>query len=172
MTLVGPMTRRLPWSVALLAVLVLGAGCGHSGAPAAATSPTSASGVAAKQQYLDAVNALCDKLLPEVVSATHGGSIDIPAAQYLRDWPAHNALLVSFDKSLATVPVPAAAAPAAAAMRSYIAYADSLDAARLKAARAGESAWRREVAAETGAASDPSIAARNAAGFAASCDAR
>lgn len=164
------MTRRLPWSVALLAVLVLGAGCGHSGSPAA--SPTSSSGVAAKQQYLDAVNALCDKLLPEVVSATHGGSIDIPATQYLRDWPAHDALLVAFDKSLAAIPVPAAATSAAAALHSYVVYADSLDAARLKAARAGESAWKREVAAETGAASDPSIAARNAAGFAASCDAR
>jgi hypothetical protein len=81
-------------------------------------------------------------------------------------------VLEAFDKSLAAVPVPSAAAPAAAAMRHYLTFADRLDAARLKAARQGEPAWRREVAAEADVENGLSIAARNAAGFAGSCDAR
>ena len=57
-------------------------------------------------------------------------------------------------------------------MRGYLKFADELDAARLKAARRGEQAWRREVAAEANVENDPSIAARTRAGFASSCDAR
>ena len=57
-------------------------------------------------------------------------------------------------------------------MRRYVDLADTLDATRLEAAQRGELAWRREVAAEADVASDPSITARNAAGFADSCDAR
>ncbi len=166
------MPRRLSWCIAFVTLALVSAGCSGSSGPGVSTTPTATAGAVAKQHYLDAVNALCDKLLPEVIKATQGGSIDIPARQYLKDLPAHNALLVAFDRSLAAVPVPAAAESAAAAMRAYVRYADTLDASRLKAARAGESAWRREVAAESGAASDPSIATRNAAGFAASCDAR
>jgi hypothetical protein len=125
-----------------------------------------------KQQYLDEVNGLCDKLLPKVIRVTHGGSIDVPARQYLTDWPAHQRVLAAFDKSLAAVPVPASATSAAAAMRHYMKFADSLDATRLKAAKQGQRAWRREVAAEKDVENDPTIAARNAAGFAGSCDAR
>ena len=122
--------------------------------------------------YLATVNALCDKLLPEVIQVTGGGSIDIPARQYLKDWPAHEQILAAFDTSLAAVPVPAAAATTAATLHHYVQFADRLDATRLKAAKAGERAWRREVAAESGATDDPAIAALTAAGFANSCQAR
>jgi hypothetical protein len=140
--------------------------------PSSAPATTNAPGESAAQQYLDAVNGLCEKLLPEVVRATHGGSLDVSARQYLADWPAHNRLLEAFDQSLAAVPVPHAATHAAAAMHAYVRFADRLDAARLAAAKAGERAWRREVAAEAGAGNDPTITARTAAGFDASCDAR
>jgi hypothetical protein len=139
-----------------------------SSAPATSQAPEES----AAQQYLDAVNGLCEKLLPKVVRATQGGSLDVSARQYLADWPAHNRLLEAFDQSLSAVPVPHAAAHAAAAMHAYVRFADRLDAARLAAAKKGERAWRREVAAEVDAGNDPSIAARTAAGFDTSCDAR
>ncbi|MCW2758548.1 MAG: hypothetical protein JWO46_2294 [Nocardioidaceae bacterium] len=171
--------RRVRYLVAVGTGALLVGGCAHSAAPngsakPASSAPASSSAAAAppEQHYVDTVNELCDKLLPDVIQVTHGGSIDIPASQYLTDWPAHRKLLVAFDKALAAVPVPAAAAPAAAAMRNYVTFADRLDAARLKAAKQGEGAWRREVAAEADVESDPSIAARTAAGFADSCDAR
>lgn len=173
-----PRARLLRWCLPVVALAMLGAGCSKSAAPTASptSTPTSVStgadGAAAKQHYLDTVNGLCDKLQTDVIRATQGGSIHIPVAQYLQDWPAHHALLVAFDKAVAAVPVPASAASAAAALRAYTRYADRLDAARLTAAHAGETAWTREVAAETSAASDPSVAARTAAGFASSCDAR
>jgi hypothetical protein len=173
------MPRHVHSVVALGAVALLVGGCSKSGSSTdstkpASSAPTSASaaGESPKQHYLDTVNGLCDKLLPKVLRVTQGGSIDMPVRQYLKDWPAHRAVLAAFDKSLAAVPVPAAAAHAAEAMRTYVRFADRLDAARLKAARQGESAWRREVAAEADVENAPSIAARNAAGFAASCDAR
>lgn len=172
------MPRRLCYVVAVGTVALVIGGCSGSNEPtdskpaSSAPAPMSGAEQASKQHYLDAVNALCDKLMPRVVRVTHGGSIDIPARQYLKDWPAHRELLVAFDRSLAAVPVPAVAASAAAAMRNYVTYADSLDNARLKAARQGERAWRAEVAAEKNAAEDSSIAARTAAGFADSCDAR
>ncbi|HEX4471551.1 MAG TPA: hypothetical protein VH085_06260 [Nocardioides sp.] len=174
-----PMSRHLRALVAAGAVVLLVDGCSDSSAPAASTTPsssapatTSSDAQSPKQHYLATVNALCDQLLPKVIRATHGGSLDIAAGQYLKDWPAHQGVLKAFDKSLAAVPVPAAAAPAAAAMRHYVTFADGLDAARLKAAGQGERAWRHEVAAEANVENDPAIAARNAAGFAASCDAR
>lgn len=136
------------------------------------TAPTTAGAEPPEQHYLDSVNHLCDDLLPKVLRITHGGSIDIPAQQYLEEWPAHRTVLAAFDASLAGVPVPAAASHAAAAMGTYVRFADRLDAARLRAARQGEDAWRREVAAEADVENDPSIAARTAAGFADSCDAR
>jgi len=154
------------------------AGCSTSTASSDSTeaahtaTPSHADTTSAKQRYLDRVNALCDALLPKVIRVTHGGSLDVPAQQYLRDWPAHRRVLAAFDASLAVVPVPAPAAPAARAMRQYVEFADTLDSARLKAAQRGEQAWRREVAAEADVESDPAITVRNAAGFADSCDAR
>jgi hypothetical protein len=159
------------------AALLVG-GCGSAPSSDAAkptgspTAPTTSTAEPPRQQYLDTVNHLCDDLLPKVLRVTHGGSIDIPAQQYLDEWPAHHKVLAAFDASLAGVPVPAAAAHAAAAMGSYVRFADRLDATRLKAARQGEAAWRREVAAEADVESDPAIAARTAAGFTGSCDAR
>lgn len=171
-----PLARPLRWCAPVLAVALLGAGCSKSASPAASPTPTSTptavSGATTKQHYLDTVNGLCDKLLADVIKATQGGSVHIPVAQYLQDWPAHHALLVAFDKAVAAVPVPASATSAAAAMRAYTRYADRLDAARLTAAHAGESAWTREVAGETSAATDPSIAALTTAGFGSSCEAR
>jgi hypothetical protein len=147
-------------------------GSSDSTEPAHTPTPSRADNESAKQHYLDRVNALCDRLLPRVVRVTHGGSLDVPAQQYLRDWPAHHRVLAAFDISLAAVPVPAAAASASGAMKDYVHFADTLDATRLAAARKGERAWRREVAAEADVESDPAIAARNAAGFAGSCNAR
>ena len=61
----------------------------------------------------------------------------------------------------------------ARALAAYIAFANKLDAARLRAARQGAAAYQREIDAEQkSAASDPSIAARDAAGFSQSCNAR
>ncbi|MGC4110145.1 MAG: hypothetical protein QM747_06915 [Nocardioides sp.] len=175
----GSMSRQLQAMVAAGAVVLLVGGCSDSGSSpgTAGDSPTPAAGTStptasAKQEYLDHVNALCDQLLPKVIKATHGGSLDISARQYLTDWPAHRHALVDFDKSLAAVPVPSAAKSPAAAMTRYVAFADRLDAARLRAARQGERAWRHEVASEADVESAPAITARTAAGFAASCDAR
>ena len=122
--------------------------------------------------YLDAVNHLCDDLLPKVIAVTGGGSLDVPVAQYLKQQPAHRALLVAFDGDLAKISVPPAAAAKAAAMRAYIRYADRLDTRRLQAARRGASAYAAEIAAEKGAPDDPSVVALNAAGFNGSCQAR
>jgi hypothetical protein len=78
----------------------------------------------------------------------------------------------STEHSVAIV-VPRAAAAKARALAAYIAFAKKLDAARLRAARQGAAAYQREIDAERkSAASDPSIAARDAAGFSESCNAR
>ena len=125
------------------------------------------------QQYLDAVNQLCDALLPKVLKVTDGGRIDIPLNQFFKQLPAHQRLRDNFDRDLAKIAVPPAAKNAAAALADYIRYADQLDAKRLKAARQGPAAYRREIDAELNAAADdPSIAARDAAGFSESCNAR
>jgi methyl coenzyme M reductase gamma subunit len=121
---------------------------------------------------LDAVNVLCDKLLPKVVKVTHGGSIDVPARKYLASWPAHDRLLKQFDADLAAVSVPPLAQAKAAAFARYVKFADRLDAARLKAAHRGQAAYAKEVQAESGAADDPAITALTAAGFNESCTAR
>ncbi len=69
--------------------------------------------------------------------------------------------------------MPPAAAAQAQALTTYIAFAKKLDAARLKAARQGAAAYQKEIDAEKQtAASDPSIAAMEAAGFSQSCQAR
>jgi hypothetical protein len=154
------------------------AGCASSGssqvAPAS-LAPSGATSTAAAQPaqvYLDAVNALCDALLPKIVTVTHGGSIDVPARQYLATWPAHKRLLDGFDAHVGTIPVPAAAQDKAAALTAYVRFADRLDAARLTAAHNGRAAYAKEVRAESGVENDPTIAALAAAGFNDSCTAR
>jgi hypothetical protein len=168
-------TRRLVGAVALSAAL---AGCSSSGPSSASqvnTAPSGAASTAAvdpAQVYLDAVNALCDALLPKVVTVTHGGSIDVPVHEYLATWPAHKRLLDGFDAHLATIPVPAAARGKAAVLTSYVRFADRLDAARLAAAQKGQAAYAKEVQSESGVENDPTITALAAGGFNDSCTAR
>jgi hypothetical protein len=168
-------TRRLVGAVALSAAL---AGCSSSGPPPAAPASTAPSGAASTaaadpaQVYLDAVNALCDALLPKIVTVTHGGSIDVPVREYLATWPAHNRLLDGFDAHVAAVPVPAAAHGKAAVLTAYVRFADQLDAARLAAAHNGQAAYAKEVRSESGAENAPRISALAAAGFNDSCTAR
>jgi hypothetical protein len=125
----------------------------------------------AVQRYLDSVNALCDGLEQKII-ALNGGQFDIPLKDYLAQLPRHTKLIDDFDRRLAAIDVPPAAAGQARALAAYIAFASRLDAARLKAARQGAAAYRREINAEKSAAGDPSIAARDAAGFSQSCNAR
>lgn len=128
---------------------------------------------AAVQDYLKAVNALCDELLPKVIEVTNGGSFDIPRKQFFAQLPEHQRLRDEFDRDLALIPVPPPARDAAAALNAYLRFADELDARRLAAARAGPTAYQREIQRELRtAADDPSIAARTAAGFHKSCNAR
>jgi hypothetical protein len=120
-----------------------------SGPSPASTAPNGAASTAASdpaRAYLDAVNALCDALLPKIVAVTHGGSIDVPVRKYLATWPAHKRLLDGFDAHLATVPVPAA--------------------------QKGQAAYAKEVRSESGVENDPTIVALAAAGFNDSCTAR
>lgn len=175
------MRAQCRWLVAPAVVITLAAcssGTAHEGPASPSSSPTSTPtasadpSAAAVQQYLDAVNALCDALLPKVVAVTGGGSLDIPLDQFLKQLPAHQQLRDGFDRDLAKIPVPPAAASQAAALQAYIRYANRLDASRLRAARQGQAAYQREIAAESDAADDPSIAARDAAGFHDSCNAR
>jgi hypothetical protein len=169
--------RRLVGAVVLSAALT---GCSSSGpspartatsdaAPTAAASTTAADPV---QVYIDAANALCDALLPKIITATRGGRIDVPSREYLATWPAHQRLLDRFDAHVATIPVPAAAQGKAAALTAYVRFADQLDAARLAAAQKGQAAYTKEVRSESGVGNDPTIAALAAAGFNDSCTAR
>jgi hypothetical protein len=158
---------------------MLVAACSSSGptsssgpAPASSSSTASSSSKDSVQQYLDAVNALCDGLEQKII-ALNGGKFDLPLKVYLAQLPQHTKLLAAFDHQLAAVAVPRAAAAKARALRAYIAFADKLDAARLRSARAGAAAYRREInAEEKTAASDPSITALTTAGFSQSCTAR
>jgi len=126
----------------------------------------------AVQQYLNAVNALCDRLEQKII-ALNGGQFDIPLKDFLAQLPQHIKLRDDFDRQLAAIAVPQAAAAKARALAAYIAFANKLDAARLRAARHGAVAYQREIDAEQmSAASNPSIAARDAAGFSGSCNAR
>jgi hypothetical protein len=123
--------------------------------------------------YLDAVNRLCDALLPKVMAVTDGGDLDIPLQQFLAQLPAHAKLLSDFDRDLARVTVPPQATGKAAALNAYIHFANELDAKRLAAAKRGPAAYAKEIHTEqASAASDSTIIARNAAGFHDSCDAR
>jgi hypothetical protein len=143
---------------------------GHSAAPGPV--PVSSPGSDAVQQYLNAVDALCDGL-KQKITALNGGEFDIPLKDFLAQLPQHTKLRDDFDRHLAAIVVPQAAAVRARALAAYIAFANKLDAARLRAARQGAAAYQREIDAEQkSAASDPSIAARDAAGFSESCNAR
>jgi hypothetical protein len=143
----------------------------HSAAPGPVpVSSSSSSG--AVQQYLNAVNALCDGLEQKII-ALNGGQFDIPLKDFLAQLPRHTRLRDDFDRQLTAIAVPQAAAAKARALATYIAFANKLDAARLRAARQGAAAYRREIDAEQkSAASDPSIAGLDAAGFSESCQAR
>jgi hypothetical protein len=143
---------------------------GHSAVPGPV--PVSSSSSDAVQQYLNAVNALCDGL-EQKINALNGGQFDIPLKEFLAQLPQHIKLRDDFDRQLAAIVVPQAAAAKARALAAYIAFANKLDAARLRAARQGAAAYQREIDAEQkSAASDPSITARDAAGFSESCNAR
>jgi len=141
--------------------------------PAQPPAPSSTSSSSdAVQQYLSAVNALCDGLAQKV-TALNGGQFDIPLKDFFAQLPRHTKLRDDFDRQLAAIAVPPAAAAKERALAAYIAFANKLDAARLRAARQGAAAYRREISAEKkSAASDPSIASMEAAGFSQSCTAR
>jgi ABC-type Fe3+-hydroxamate transport system substrate-binding protein len=161
--------------VALVATLAVLCACSSSSSsPKQTPSSTSADpGAVAVQAYLDAVNRLCDDLLPKVVAVTNGGSLDIPLKDFFAQLPAHSKLRADFDRHLAAVPVPPEAVNRSRALAAYIRFANDLDARRLRAARQGQAAYAREIATEkTDAVNDPRIAARDAAGFNESCNAR
>jgi hypothetical protein len=153
---------------------VLVAACSSTQHPAAPgpVPVSSSSSNDAVQQYLNAVNTLCDGLAQKI-TALNGGQFDIPLKDFLAQLPQHTKLRDDFDRQLAAIVVPPAAAAKARALTDYIAFANKLDAARLRTARRGAAAYRREIDAEKkSAASDPSIAALDAAGFSESCTAR
>ena len=153
---------------------VLVAACSSTEHPAAPgpVPVSSSSGSDAVQQYLNAVNALCDGL-EQKINALNGGQFDIPLKDFLAQLPRHTKLREDFDRQLAAIVVPQAAAAKVRALAAYITFANKLDAARLRAARRGAAAYRREIAAEQkSAASDPSIAGLETAGFSESCTAR
>ena len=163
------------WIVGAVAASAMVAGCSSSGSspprPVLSGVPSTPAADAA-QRYLSAVNTLCDALLPKVIAATHGGSIDVPAREWLATWPAHQRLLHGFDADVAALPVPPGAHREAAALAAYVRFANTVDAARLTAARKGQAAYAKEVKAESGVDYDPAIAALTAAGFNNSCTAR
>jgi hypothetical protein len=163
---------RLVGALVLSAAVAACSSSGSSPTSTASTGATSSPTVDPAQEYLGAVNAVCDMLQDKVVAVTHGGSIDVPVSEYLATWPAHKKLLEGFDAHVATIPVPAAAEGKAAALAAYVRFADRLDAARLTAARKGQAAYAQEVQSESGVENDPTIAALTAAGFNDSCTAR
>lgn len=171
--------RSLATAAVLAGVCALAGGCSTSATPKPSTpGPLSASALApttdqAVQTYLDAVNRLCDTLLPKVIAVTNGGSLDIPLKDFFKQLSAHAKLRSDFDRDLARIPVPAAARTKADRLRAYVDFANELDANRLAAANQGPAAYASEIRAELrSAASDPTITARNAAGFHDSCSAR
>ncbi len=168
----GPMRAIVIGIAAGSCVLV--AACSSAGHPAVpGPAPVSSPGsINAVQHYVNAVDALCDGLEQKII-ALNGGQFDIPLQDFLAQLPRHTRLVDDFDRRLAAIPVPQAAAAKARALAAYVAFASKLDAARLRAARQGAAAYRHEIDAEQkSAASDPSIAARDAAGFSQSCNAR
>ncbi len=167
------MGRKLVSVIAASGCVLLAAcsSASHS-APPAPVPASSSSSADAVQPYLDAVNALCDGLEQKII-ALNGGKFDIPLKDFLAQLPRHTSLLADFDHHVAAITVPKAAAGQARALAAYVAFADKLDAARLRAARQGAAAYKREIGAEEKtAASDPSITALTNAGFSQSCTAR
>jgi hypothetical protein len=126
----------------------------------------------AVQQYVGAVNALCEELEQKVI-ALNGGQFDIPLKDFRAQLPEHTKLRDDFDRKLAAIAVPQVAATKARALADYIVFANGLDAARLRAARQGAAAYQREIQAEQKfAANDPSIARLETAGLSQACTAR
>lgn len=175
---------RIRAAAAAASICVLIGACSSGGSPSAGSSPAGPSSAPAPssapppgssdtvQPYLDAVNSLCDGLAQKI-TALNGGKFDIPRKDFLAQLPRHTKLRDGFDRQLAAITVPPAAAAKQRALAAYIAFANKLDAARLRAARKGAAAYRREIKAELkSAASDPSIAGMTAAGFSESCQAR
>src|SRR5262249_12615596 len=149
---------------------VLVTACSSASHPAAPATRQPAADAAL--QYVNAVNALCDGLAQKI-TALNGGQFDIPLKAYLAQLPQHTKLINDFDRHLAAIKVPKDAATEAQALTAYIAFADKLDAARLRTAQQGAATYRREIDAEKKTAvNDPSIAALSAAGFSQSCTAR
>ena len=171
----GDMTRIRAIAIGASSCILVAA-CSSTGHPAVpGPAPVSSSGSSSTdpvQQYLTAVNALCDGLEQKIV-ALNGGQFDIPLQDFLAQLPQHTKLISDFDRQLAAIVVPQAAAAKAQAFATYVVFASKLDAARLRAARQGAAAYQHEIDAEKkSAASDPSIAALTAAGFSQSCQAR
>jgi hypothetical protein len=172
-----PLTVRFVVATGTAVALVGCSSGSDSGAqPEPQAPPTSSTAAPAvdpgKEAYLDAVNALCDALLPKVIEATHGGSTDVPAATWVATWPAHQALLDGFDHDLAKITVPPTAEDSAQVMAKYIAWATGVDERRIAAAKKGEKAWQDELAAEVGIERTPQLTALGPAGFSDSCQAR
>jgi hypothetical protein len=168
------MGRMRPIAIAASSCVLVAAcsSTGHSPVPGPVPVSSSSSSSDAVRQYVNAVDALCDGLEQKII-ALNGGQFDIPLKDFLAQLPRHTKLRDDFDRQLAAIVVPPAAAAKARALAAYIAFANKLDAARLRAARQGAAAYKREIDAEQkSAASDPSIAARDAAGFSESCNAR
>jgi hypothetical protein len=167
------MNRRIAVGLAALTLL---AGCGNPGGTAPSAAPASAAPSSADpgQAYVSSVNELCDALLPKVLAVMHGGhSGTYPVRTFFAELPAHRRLLAQFDRDLARIPVPAAAGPAHRALTDYIAYANRIDAVRLQAADQGQAAFDALIRRQNATAfDDPTIAARSAAGFTDSCNAR
>jgi hypothetical protein len=167
--------RASRWHLLVIVAVGVTAVACSSGAPSSAGSSNTSPAArpdSPVQGYLSAVNALCDALLPKVIAVTNGGSLDIPLKDFFAQLPAHTRLRADFDRRLAAIPVPAAAKHDAAVLAAYIRFANQLDARRLAAAKLGQAAYAKEIAAEADAGNDPTIAARTAAGFHESCNAR
>jgi hypothetical protein len=170
--------------VALIASSVVACACSsstaaHSTVPShtsvpSATSSASPTAVVTAAQYVAAVNALCDDLLPKVMAAIDGGHPSTyPISQFMAELPAHSKLERGFDQALARIPVPADAKPQSAALQAYIAYANTIDARRLAAAKTSQAAFDREIRAENEQFPTSAVnAKRAAAGFNDSCNAR
>jgi hypothetical protein len=162
----------------LVAVALAVTGCSSSPrpiAPATSTVPAPPTpSVDAVQHYLDQVNALCDALLPKVLTATHGGhDAPYPVREYFAEQPAHAKATDEFDVALGKIPAPPAAAGQQAALAAYIRFARRIDAARDAAAHRGQRAFDSEIRHERSVdLNSPTIAARDAAGFDDSCNAR
>jgi hypothetical protein len=108
------------------------------------------------------------------MAVIQGGHPDTyPVSEFMAELPAHSRLEHGFDKQLAQIPVPAAAKSQHAALQAYIAYADTIDAKRLAAAKRSQAAFNKEIRAENKEfPSDPVNTRRAAAGFSDSCNAR